>query len=756
MSELIANRYELGSVVGSGGMSVVYSATDTLLGREVAVKMLRSELARDANFRERFRREAQNAGRLNHPAIVAIYDTGETLHDGQSTPYIVMELVKGRNLKDIVADGGPLSPDEAATTLIPVCEALQVSHDAGIVHRDIKPANVMITNTGVVKIMDFGIARALDDVTSHMTQTSAVIGTAQYLSPEQARGKPVDGRSDLYALGCLMYDIMVGHPPFDGDTPFAVAYQHVQEDPTPPSEFIPDLSPTAALNVDAVVLTAMAKHPGDRYQTAVEMAADLQRLEKNLVTMAARQYVDHDPEGAASLPGPAGIAAAELAAAGGAGAAGLAGAAGAAGAAGTAGAAGLEAAGFAGTGAGVGAGAAADATETTVVPAVSEEFPPRPTPPMQSRRAAHAAPADPRMSPSRNPQGRAAGQHSAHAAQAGQVQRHRRAELDADDYDSYEDRPRKGLRIALIVVAVLSLGVAAAFAYQYFSPTILPTKNNVTVPDLRNQTKEDALATLEKLGLKTEVVNDASADVQEDHVVGTDPTANSTVKSGSTITVTVSSGRENTSVPDLSGKTTAEASAILKKKGLDLDPVVREGSSPKVERGKIMEQNPSAGTQVSKGSKVTITVSTGEATTRVPVVTGMQWSQAEGNLTSLGFEPVVEFVDGSEPDGTVISVDGEGTQMPAKSKINVKVSNESLIQTPNLTNMTVDAAYSALQAAGWKGNRSQIVLGDPVKTGALVNGGRIAQQTPAAGSQVRKDGTVTVQLWEFDITAIGR
>ena len=747
MSELIANRYELGSVVGSGGMSVVYSATDTLLGREVAVKMLRSELARDANFRERFRREAQNAGRLNHPAIVAIYDTGETLHNDQSTPYIVMELVKGRNLKDIVADGGPLSPDEAATTLIPVCEALQVSHDAGIVHRDIKPANVMITNTGVVKIMDFGIARALDDVTSHMTQTSAVIGTAQYLSPEQARGKPVDGRSDLYALGCLMYDIMVGHPPFDGDTPFAVAYQHVQEDPTPPSEFIPDLSPTAALNVDAVVLTAMAKHPGDRYQTAVEMAADLQRLEKNLVTMAARQYVDHDPEGAVNLPGPAGIAAAELAAGGAAGAAGLAGAAGAAGAGGT----GMGAAGFAGAGAGADA---ADAMETTVVPAVSEEFPPKPTPPMQSRRPTHAATADPRMSQGRSPQGRTAGQHAAHA---GQVQRRQPAELEPDDYyDSYEDRPRKGLRIALIVVALLSLGVVAALTYQYFSPTILTPKSNVTVPDLRNQTKADALAALEKLGLKTEVVNDASADVQEDHVVGTDPTANSTVKSGSTITVTVSSGRENTSVPDLSGKTTAEASAILKKKGLDLDPVVREGSSPKVERGKIMEQNPSAGTQVSKGSKVTITVSTGEATTRVPVVTGMQWSQAEGNLTSLGFEPVVEFVDGSEPDGTVISVDGEGTQMPAKSKINVKVSNGSLIQTPNLTNMTVDAAYSALQAAGWKGNRSQIVLGDPVKTGALVNGGRIAQQTPAAGSPVRKDGTVTVQLWEFDITAIGR
>ncbi|MDO4630918.1 MAG: Stk1 family PASTA domain-containing Ser/Thr kinase [Corynebacterium sp.] len=676
MSELIANRYELGSVVGSGGMSVVYSATDTLLGREVAVKMLRSELARDANFRERFRKEAQNAGRLNHPAIVAIYDTGETIHNDQSTPYIVMELVKGRNLKDIVADGGPLSPDEAATTLIPVCEALQVSHDAGIVHRDIKPANVMITNTGVVKIMDFGIARALDDVTSHMTQTSAVIGTAQYLSPEQARGKPVDGRSDIYALGCLMYDIMTGHPPFDGDTPFAVAYQHVQEDPTPPSEFIPDLTPTAALNVDAVVLTAMAKHPGDRYQTAVEMAADLQRLEKNAVTMAARQYVEPAP-------------------------------------------------------------APENTAETSMVPAVTEEFVPQNT---AVAAASHRAP----------------GRHQ----QPQRIAPKPRNEVD--EYDDYDDEPPrgKGLKIAMSLLAVLALVIVAAFTYQYFSPNINQvlgiSQANVVVPEVKNKTKDEAIAELENQGLKTTVVEQASADVAEDHVIGTDPTANSSVKTGSTITVTVSSGKENTSVPDLSGKTTAEAADILKKKGLELDPVVREGSSQKVEQGKIMEQNPSAGTQVSKGSKVTITVSTGEATTRVPVVTGMLWSQAEGNLTSLGFEPVVEFVDGSEPDGTVISVDGEGTQMPAKSKINVKVSNGSLVQMPNLTNMSVDMAYSELQRAGWKGNRSQIVLGESVKTAALVNGGRIAHQTPAAGSPVRKDGTVTVQLWEFDISAIGR
>ena len=295
MRELIANRYELSSIVGTGGMSVVYAATDNLLGREIAIKMLREDLAQDANFRQRFRKEAQNAGRLNHQVIVSVYDTGETLIDGVSTPYIVMELVKGRNLREIVRDGGPLSPDEAATTLIPVCEALQVSHDAGIIHRDIKPANIMITNTGVVKIMDFGIARALDDATSAMTQTSAVIGTAQYLSPEQARGKPVDGRSDIYSLGCVIYEMLTGRPPFEGDTPFSVAYQHVQEDPKPPSEFIPDLSPTAAVNVDAVVLTAMAKHPGDRYQSAVEMASDLQSAQSRTkrVDLATYRFIQN-------------------------------------------------------------------------------------------------------------------------------------------------------------------------------------------------------------------------------------------------------------------------------------------------------------------------------------------------------------------------------------------------------------------------------------------------------------------------------
>lgn len=297
--ELLSDRYRLGESIGTGGMSDVYGADDTVLGRDVAVKMLKLDLARDVNFRERFRREAQNSAKLNHRNIVAVFDTGETEVEGVRVPYIVMERVYGETLRTIIRNEGQLAPTEAAELMVPVCEALQFSHEAGIIHRDVKPANIMVTSTGDVKIMDFGIARAMDDATSAMTQTSAVIGTAQYLSPEQARGKLADARSDVYALGCVLYETVTGEAPFEGETPFAVAYQHVQEDPEPPSEKITstDLSPTAAVNIDAVVLTAMAKHPADRYQSAQEMADDLARLARGSVTQAARMHVDTQPEG---------------------------------------------------------------------------------------------------------------------------------------------------------------------------------------------------------------------------------------------------------------------------------------------------------------------------------------------------------------------------------------------------------------------------------------------------------------------------
>jgi serine/threonine-protein kinase len=270
---LLGGRYELDGIVGRGGMAEVYRARDIRLDRVVAVKTLREDLARDQTFQARFRREAQSAASLNHPSIVAVYDTGEDSSGGSHVPYIVMEYVDGRTLRDLLRDDRRLLPERALEITDGVLRALDYSHRNGIVHRDIKPGNVMLTRSGQVKVMDFGIARAVSDAQATMTQTAQVIGTAQYLSPEQARGERVDARSDLYSTGCLLYELLTGRPPFLGDSPVAIAYQHVRENPVPPSRIDPEVPAWA----DAIVLRAMAKDPGDRYQSAAEMRQDIQR-----------------------------------------------------------------------------------------------------------------------------------------------------------------------------------------------------------------------------------------------------------------------------------------------------------------------------------------------------------------------------------------------------------------------------------------------------------------------------------------------
>ena len=272
----VGGRYELGELLGRGGMAEVRRAVDQRLGRPVAVKQLRTDFATDPTFQARFRREAQSAAGLNHPTIVAVYDTGEETDPltGVSVPYIVMELVEGQTLRDVLREGRKILPERALELTQGVLDALSYSHKAGIVHRDIKPANVMLGPGGGVKVMDFGIARAVADTSATMTQTAAVIGTAQYLSPEQARGETVDARSDLYSAGCLLYELLVGRPPFIGDSPVSVAYQHVREAPVPPSQLDPEITP----EIDAVVLKALAKDPADRYQSAREMKADIGRL----------------------------------------------------------------------------------------------------------------------------------------------------------------------------------------------------------------------------------------------------------------------------------------------------------------------------------------------------------------------------------------------------------------------------------------------------------------------------------------------
>ncbi len=280
---LLGGRYELDGVVGRGGMAEVYRARDIRLDRIVAIKTLRADLARDQIFQARFRREAQSAASLNHPSIVAVYDTGEDMATGVPVPYIVMEYVDGRTVRDLLQEGHRLLPERSLEIIDGVLRALDYSHQAGIVHRDIKPGNVMVTRNGDIKVMDFGIARAMSDAQATMTQTAQVIGTAQYLSPEQARGERVDSRSDLYSTGCLLYELLTGRPPFTGDSPVAIAYQHVRENPVPPSRVDPDVPAWA----DAIVLKAMAKSPADRYQTAADMRTDLQRAASGMPVAAA-------------------------------------------------------------------------------------------------------------------------------------------------------------------------------------------------------------------------------------------------------------------------------------------------------------------------------------------------------------------------------------------------------------------------------------------------------------------------------------
>ena len=266
-------------------MAEVYRARDLRLDRTVAIKTLRADLARDQTFQARFRREAQSAASLNNPSIVAVYDTGEDMSSGVPVPFIVMEFVDGRTVRDLLIEGHRLLPERILEIVSGVLRALEYSHQAGIVHRDIKPGNVMVTRNGDVKVMDFGIARAMNDAQATMTQTAQVIGTAQYLSPEQARGERVDARSDLYSTGCLMYELLTGRPPFTGDSPVAIAYQHVRENPIPPSRLDPTLPPWA----DSIVLKAMAKSPNDRYQSAAEMNADIQRAASGMQVAAALQ-----------------------------------------------------------------------------------------------------------------------------------------------------------------------------------------------------------------------------------------------------------------------------------------------------------------------------------------------------------------------------------------------------------------------------------------------------------------------------------
>ena len=566
--ELLSGRYRLGGLIGVGGMSDVYSASDTLLGREVAVKMMRADLARDESFLERFRREAKNAAFLNHPVIVSVFDTGETEGPMGTVPYIVMELVQGETLRDIVRREGPMDPRRAASILADVCDALDFSHRQGIIHRDVKPANIMLTNTGAVKVMDFGIARALGDSTT-MTQTAAVIGTAQYLSPEQARGKPADARSDIYSVGCVLFEALTGQPPFTGETPLSVAYQHVQDDPPLPSELVKGLSDEEGTALDAVLLTAMAKDPAERYDTAADLAEELRRISRGEVPLAALPHLDDDEPSAPRT---------RTAAAVGAGAAGAAG----------------------------GAAAAAN-------------------------RRGDSAPA--------------------------------RREAEPVARREREDEKKGGMfaTVAWLAIAALLLGAVGVVSYNLFTGS--GQSESVAIPQVEGMSADQAQEMLEDAGFVVDRRDEPHPDIARNFVIGTEPAFGSGVPEGSTVVLKVSSGREITDVPDVRDKPAEEARRLLEEAGLEVDPVLREVASPDIARGHVIDQSPSAGAQVSKGTRVNLTVSSGPETRTVPDVTGQNLESARATLESAEFVVRVTEVDSTEPEGRVLEVPQAGERL---------------------------------------------------------------------------------------------
>ncbi|MCW2830944.1 MAG: pknB [Aeromicrobium sp.] len=551
----LGDRYELGGLLGRGGMADVRVGRDLRLGRTVAVKQLRGDLSADDTFQARFRREAQSSAALNHPSIVAVYDTGESIDKhGSHVPYIVMEYVEGQTLRDIMRgaeNGRKILPERALSITADVLSALDYSHRSGIIHRDIKPANVMLTPSGQVKVMDFGIARAIADTSSAMTQTAAVIGTAQYLSPEQARGETVDARSDIYSTGCLLYELLTGRPPFIGDSPVSVAYQHVREEARPPSQLNPDVSQA----IDNVVAKSLAKRVEDRYQSAADMSKDLERVLAGQAVAAptAATAVVAAPTSvspaAAVLPPPVGgarradddeerdgngkwwalaVLVAVLAAV-------------------IIGVLLLT------------SGGGEDATPQKSVPEVTGLDEDRATRSLENAGFVVAAESE------------------------------KRTDADVEEGDVIETDPPAGEMVdeGSTITLIVSSG-----------------PEQVEVPSLGGYTYDEAKTALEERGLKaTKQFRDS--EVARNEVINTNPPAGSMVDVGTSVKLIVSRGQ--VSVPNVIGRTLDEATSILEEAGLKVSSTEDSGASEPADQ--VISQDGTENTQVTPGTTIELTVS---------------------------------------------------------------------------------------------------------------------------------------------------
>ncbi|CAI4166705.1 Stk1 family PASTA domain-containing Ser/Thr kinase [Streptomyces albidoflavus] len=634
----LGGRYELGSVLGRGGMAEVYLAHDTRLGRTVAVKTLRADLARDPSFQARFRREAQSAASLNHPAIVAVYDTGEDYVDGVSIPYIVMEYVDGSTLRELLHSGRKLLPERSMEMTIGILQALEYSHRAGIVHRDIKPANVMLTRNGQVKVMDFGIARAMGDSGMTMTQTSAVIGTAQYLSPEQAKGEQVDARSDLYSTGCLLYELLTVRPPFVGDSPVAVAYQHVREEAQAPSVFDPEITP----EMDAIVLKALVKDPDYRYQSADEMRADIEAC------------LDGQPVGATAAMGA------------------------------------------------VGYGGYPDDQPTTAMRPQDGAAATSMLPPVNSDDGGYGyddRPGRRRQQPKKNTNtstilliaagvlvligaifigkslfGGGGGDNkvsvpnlvgstlSEAKKKAGNVD----LELNVSAREECEDQPAKHICSQDPEPGGDGAKVERGSTVSVVVSTGAP---KITVPDVQGLSFEKAEEQLKAKGFTDIEQKAEESDQTPGTVIGQDPDRDSEVEKGTTITLTVAKEKAMTAVPDVSGKSCEEATSQLEGSDLKANCVEEENEA---EAGKVFSQTPAAQAQVQPGSTVTLKIAKAAEKVKVPGgLRGQKLGDVKKALTDAGL--TVGNVSGSPDDNALVAAldPGEDAEVPKGTAVNL-------------------------------------------------------------------------------------
>ena len=598
---IVDGRYRVLRRIGSGGMADVYCAEDTHLGRQVAIKVLHRRFAQDQEFVERFRREAKSAAGLNHPNVVGVFDRGE--HEG--TYYIAMELLDGHTLKDIVATEAPLPQERVIDLGLQILQAAGFAHSHGVIHRDFKPHNVIVDQVGHAKVTDFGIARA---GASEMTETGSIMGTAQYLSPEQAQGHAVTATSDIYSIGVMLYELLAGRLPFEGDSAVAVALKHLSEAPAPISQWRPDVHPA----LEAVVMAALAKDPGQRWQSAEDLAAGLE---------AARTQIQAGPNGGqdtaafAAIPMPVADE----------------------------------------------AGAVPPGVPPTVVAPISE-----PAPERERRWPWYAIGAlalalvgvllylilsgaltaekseVPRVTGKQLVEARALMERAGFEVQTERVQSSQPFDQVVDQDPNGGEEADKGSTVTLEVSG---------------------GPGDVLVPAVENLSQGQAVDELDKADLKVTIDREFSDKVKKDFAIRTVPAEGTEVTKGTRVRLLVSKGPEQVTVPDVTGLSRQSAEARLDDEGLSTAVQEQESDQPE---GDVIAQSPSGGTRVTRGETVTITVSTGKPKVDVPDVVGMREAAATGRLSSAGLTPVRQEREVTDPaqDGVVVEQrPGSGTQV---------------------------------------------------------------------------------------------